>query len=80
MVGLEFEVADTGIGMDATTVARLFRPYTQGGAAVSRHFGGTGLGLYIARQLAMMMGGDITVASTPGEGSTFSVQVDTSRG
>lgn len=74
-VSLIFAVSDTGVGMDAATQARLFKPYVQGGPEVSRQFGGTGLGLYIARQLALMMGGDITVESAPGEGSTFAVRI-----
>lgn len=74
-IQLVFAVSDTGIGMDAATRAQLFKPYVQGGAEVSRKFGGTGLGLYIARQLAVIMGGDIAVHSTPGEGSTFTVTV-----
>lgn len=74
-VHLVFTISDTGIGMDADTQARLFRPYVQGSVAVSRQFGGTGLGLHISRQLALMMGGDITVESTPGAGSTFTVRI-----
>jgi len=74
-IRLVFAVSDTGIGMDAVTQARLFKPYVQGTPEVSRKFGGTGLGLYIARQLALMMDGDITVQSAPGKGSTFTVRI-----
>lgn len=64
-------VADTGIGMDAETVSRLFGAFTQADASISRRFGGTGLGLAITRQLARLMGGDVRVESEAGRGSTF---------
>ncbi len=64
-------VIDTGMGMDADTLARLFGAFTQADATISRRFGGSGLGLAITRQLAQLMGGDVTVVSRPGEGSTF---------
>ena len=72
---LEFRVTDTGIGMDAVTVNRLFRRFVQGDATRSRRHGGTGLGLEISRNLARLMGGDITVTSAPGEGSCFVFQM-----
>jgi two-component system, sensor histidine kinase len=70
-----FTVTDTGIGMDATTVGKLFQRFTQGDGSTSRRFGGTGLGLEISRNLARMMGGDIDVRSTPGRGSCFRLRV-----
>ena len=70
-----FTVADTGIGIDAGTQARLFQRFSQGDDSRSRRFGGTGLGLEISRALARRMGGDITVSSVPGEGSRFTFRV-----
>ncbi|RYG24473.1 MAG: response regulator, partial [Burkholderiales bacterium] len=66
------DVIDTGIGMDAEARSRLFKPFTQADASISRRFGGTGLGLAITRQLARLMGGDVIVDSGPDMGSTFS--------
>ena len=68
---IEFVVTDTGIGIDEATLARLFERFTQGDASRSRRHGGAGLGLEISRNLARLMGGDITVRSTPGQGSRF---------
>ncbi|MBL8352630.1 MAG: response regulator [Burkholderiaceae bacterium] len=69
---LEFDVADTGIGMDRETLARLFRRFSRADTATVRRQGGTGLGLAISRNLARLMGGEILVRSTPGAGSVFS--------
>ncbi len=73
---LEASVSDTGIGMTPDQLARLFKPFTQADASMSRRFGGTGLGLSISRELASLLGGELVVESRIGEGSTFSVVVD----
>jgi two-component system, sensor histidine kinase len=72
---LVFIVTDTGIGMDATTLAGLFKRFSQGDNSRSRRFGGTGLGLEISRDLARLMGGDIEVRSRLGEGSAFTFKM-----
>ena len=71
-----FEVSDTGVGMTPEAQARLFQPFTQADASTTRRFGGTGLGLSISKRLANLLGGDITVTSVFGEGSTFIFQLD----
>jgi signal transduction histidine kinase/ActR/RegA family two-component response regulator len=73
--GVEIEIADTGIGMDAAVMDRLFTRFAQADDTTTRRFGGTGLGLSICRGLVERMGGDIRVRSTPGEGSSFCVRL-----
>ncbi|KAA0255845.1 MAG: response regulator [Acidobacteria bacterium] len=70
-----FRVSDTGIGMTAEQVAKLFQPFTQADASTTRKYGGTGLGLAITRRLCRMMGGDVTVESEPNKGTAFTVSV-----
>src|SRR6516225_3891368 len=72
---VEIAVIDTGIGMTAEEMSRLFEEFTQADASTARQYGGTGLGLAITRRLCQMMGGDVTAASEPGKGSTFTVRL-----
>jgi signal transduction histidine kinase len=72
---LEFTVADTGIGMTEEQQDRLFEAFTQAEASTRSRYGGTGLGLAISRHFCRLMGGDLTVESTPGQGSTFTARL-----
>jgi signal transduction histidine kinase len=69
------EVADTGIGMTPEQMGKLFQEFSQASAGTAAKYGGTGLGLAISKRFCQMMGGDITVESEPGRGSTFTIRL-----
>ena len=72
---LQFNVTDTGIGIDESRASRLFEPFRQGDSTTTRRFGGTGLGLAISNRLVEAMGGSMKASGTPGVGSTFSFEI-----
>jgi CheY-like chemotaxis protein len=74
-IRLSFAVTDSGIGLKPAEIKRLFRPFAQANDAISRRYGGSGLGLAMVKRLAKAMGGDLTVRSKPGGGSTFTFSV-----
>lgn len=77
---LEIQVQDTGIGIAPPQMKTLFSPFAPGDCSMTRRHGGTGLGLTISRRLARMLGGDLTVNSAPGVGSTFKLRIDSGSG
>src|SRR5207245_4526133 len=72
---IRIAVADTGIGMTPEQIGKLFQEFSQASSTTASKYGGTGLGLAISRRFCQMMGGDITVESQPGQGSTFTIRL-----
>ena len=79
-VRLRYEIEDTGVGIDPEAAAKLFERFRQGDGSTTRRFGGSGLGLVICRRLAELMGGDVGFESTPGQGSTFWIEIEAEAG
>jgi signal transduction histidine kinase/CheY-like chemotaxis protein len=73
---LQIDVIDTGIGLSDEAKQRIFDPFSQANTSITRRFGGTGLGLTISKSFAESLGGDLSVTSAPGEGSTFTISID----
>ena len=76
---VRIDVIDTGIGIGEEKISRLFEPFMQEDSSMSRRYGGTGLGLAITHHIAELLGGELTVTSTSGEGSTFTLTVPTGK-
>ncbi|MCL2076905.1 MAG: ATP-binding protein [Oscillospiraceae bacterium] len=72
---VHFEVKDTGIGMNAKQIEKIFKPFIQADSSTTRNYGGTGLGLSIVKDIVELMGGNLTVESAPGRGSKFSFEI-----
>jgi signal transduction histidine kinase len=72
---VRFDIIDSGIGIPANKLEHIFLEFSQADESTTRDYGGTGLGLAISRRFCRLMGGDLTVQSEPGRGSTFSVRL-----
>ena len=72
---LLFRVSDTGIGLTEEQIGRLFEAFSQAEASTTSRYGGTGLGLAITRRFSRLMGGEVSVESVPGQGSTFTIRL-----
>ncbi|MCH7870157.1 MAG: hypothetical protein IID33_00500, partial [Planctomycetes bacterium] len=72
---MRFDVIDTGVGLTGEQIGKLFRSFTQADSSTARRFGGTGLGLSLSKELATLLGGDLSASSDPGAGSTFTLSI-----